>query len=150
MIQRQLLSKSAIWLSFGSLAMVYVVMLIGVYLSSIHQALLCGDWPLCPNGFGLPEPNYLIEYLHRLAVLIAAIIIYITAAYVAKYVKVAQKTAILAAILISIQIIIGMFAVNTRLAPLVVATHLSTGVLLFAMTLMTFLSSYKFTKNAVD
>jgi hypothetical protein len=33
------------------------------------------------------------------------------------------------------------------LEALLVATHLSTGVLLFAMTLMTFLSSYRLTKN---
>jgi heme A synthase len=33
--------------------------------------------------------------------------------------------------------------VTTRLEPLLVATHLSTGILLFAMTLMTFLAAYK-------
>jgi heme A synthase len=36
-----------------------------------------------------------------------------------------------------------MLVVNTKLQPLLVAMHLSTGVLLFAMILMTFLSAYK-------
>jgi heme A synthase len=42
-----------------------------------------------------------------------------------------------------VQIILGMLVVTTRLEPILVATHLSTGILLFAMTLMTFLTSYK-------
>jgi heme A synthase len=42
-----------------------------------------------------------------------------------------------------VQIILGMMVVTTRLEPFLVATHLSTGILLFAMVLMTFLTSYK-------
>jgi heme A synthase len=36
-----------------------------------------------------------------------------------------------------------MLVVSTHLEPLLVATHLSTGILLFAVTLMTFLASYR-------
>jgi hypothetical protein len=36
-----------------------------------------------------------------------------------------------------------MLVVTTRLEPLLVAAHLSTGILLFAMTLMTFLKAYR-------
>jgi len=43
--------------------------------------------------------------------------------------------------------VLGMFVVNTKLEPLIVATHLSSGVLLFAMTLMTFLFAYRIIKN---
>ena len=76
-------------------------------------------------------------------VVIVASLIYATAAYAAKNAKPACKTAILAAIVVSVQIVLGMLVVNTRLEPLLVATHLSTGILLFAMTLMTFLASYR-------
>jgi len=76
-------------------------------------------------------------------VVIAASLIYATAAYAAKDARPARKTAIIAAIVVSVQIVLGMLVVNTRLEPLLVATHLSTGILLFAMTLMTFLASYR-------
>jgi cytochrome c oxidase assembly protein subunit 15 len=59
--------------------------------------------------------------------------------------KQARKTAFIAAIAVSVQIVLGMLVVTTRLEPLLVATHLSTGILLFAMTLMTFLKAYRVT-----
>lgn len=118
-------------------------MLIGVYITSSHQGLSCTEWPLCPNGFGLPTEKHFFEHYHRVMVVIAASLIYATAAYAAKNAKPARKTAILAAIVVSVQIVLGMLVVNTRLEPLLVATHLSTGILLFAMTLMTFLASYR-------
>ena len=118
-------------------------MLIGVYITSSHQGLSCTEWPLCPNGFGLPTEKHFFEHYHRVMVVIAASLIYATAAYAAKDARPARKTAILAAIVVSVQIVLGMLVVNTRLEPLLVATHLSTGILLFAMTLMTFLASYR-------
>ena len=135
--------KVAAGLSFSALIMLYSVMLIGVYITSSHQGLSCTEWPLCPNGFGLPTEKHFFEHYHRVMVVIAASLIYATAAYAAKNAKPARKTAILAAIVVSVQIVLGMLVVNTRLEPLLVATHLSTGILLFAMTLMTFLASYR-------
>ncbi|OLC24395.1 MAG: hypothetical protein AUJ08_05520 [Thaumarchaeota archaeon 13_1_40CM_3_50_5] len=123
--------------------MLYSVMLIGVYITSSHQGLSCTEWPLCPNGFGLPTEKHFFEHYHRVMVVIAASLIYATAAYAAKDARPARKTAIIAAIVVSVQILLGMLVVNTRLEPLLVATHLSTGILLFAMTLMTFLASYR-------
>jgi len=123
--------------------MLYSVMLIGVYITSSHQGLSCTEWPLCPNGFGLPTEKHFFEHYHRVMVVIAASLIYATAAYAAKDARPARKTAIIAAIVVSVQIVLGMLVVNTKLDPLLVATHLSTGILLFAMTLMTFLASYR-------
>ena len=123
--------------------MLYSVMLIGVYITSSHQGLSCTEWPLCPNGFGLPTEKHFFEHYHRVMVVIAASLIYATAAYSAKDARPARKTAIIAAVVVSLQIVLGMLVVNTRLEPLLVATHLSTGILLFAMTLMTFLASYR-------
>ena len=134
--------KVAAGLSFSALIMLYSVMLIGVYITSSHQGLSCTEWPLCPNGFGLPTEKHFFEHYHRVMVVIAASLIYATAAYSAKDARPARKTAIIAAIVVSVQIVLGMLVVNTRLESLLVATHLSTGILLFAMTLMTFLASY--------
>jgi len=133
----------AVGLSFCALAMLYSVMLVGVYISSSNQGLSCPDWPLCPNGFGLPSEKHFFEHYHRVMVVITAGLIFATAAYSFKRFKPVQETAIIAAIIISVQIILGMLVVATRLEPILVATHLSTGILLFAMTLMTFLTSYK-------
>lgn len=134
-------------LSFSALAMLYAVMLIGVYITSSHQGLSCPDWPLCPNGFNLPSEKYFFEHTHRFMVVITAGLIFATALYSIRKMKQAKKTAIIAAIVISVQIVIGMLVVLTKLQPLIVATHLSTGILLFAMTLMTFLTAFKLTRR---
>jgi heme A synthase len=118
-------------------------MLVGVYISSSNQGLSCHEWPLCPNGFGLPSEKHFFEHYHRVMVVITAGLIFAAAAYSFTKFKPARKTAIIAAIVISVQILFGMLVVTTNLEPLLVATHLSTGILLFAMTLMTFLAAYK-------
>jgi heme A synthase len=142
-IQQSSSPKAAMGLSFSALAMLYSVMLVGVYISSSNQGLSCTEWPLCPNGFGLPSEKYFFEHYHRVMVVITAGLIFATAAYSFNKFKPARKTAIIAAIIISVQIIFGMLVVTTRLEPFPVAIHLSTGILLFAMTLMTFLASCK-------
>jgi cytochrome c oxidase assembly protein subunit 15 len=142
-LEVQLRSKVAVGLSFSALTMLYSVMLVGVYISSSNQGLSCPDWPLCPNGLDLPSQKHFFEHYHRVMVVIAAGLIYATAAFAVKNATPARKTAALAAIIVSVQILLGMFVVNTHLEPLLVATHLSTGILLFAMTLMTFLTFYR-------
>ena len=105
------------------------------------------DWPLCPNGFGLPSEKHFFEHYHRVLVVITAALIYATAGDAIKNATPARKTAIIAAIIVSVQIVFGFLVVSTRLEPILVATHLSTGILLFAMTLMTFLSSYRLARK---
>lgn len=145
--QQQFNPRPAVWLSFSALALLYSVMLLGVYISSSHQGLSCPDWPLCPNGFGLPSEKHFFEHVHRMMAVIAAGVIFATAIYFAKNLKQSRVTAIAGAVIVSVQIVLGMLVVNTRLEPLVVATHLSTGILLFAMVLMTFLSAYRLARK---
>lgn len=135
--------KVAVGLSFAALAMLYAVMLVGVYITSSHQGLSCMDWPLCPNGFGLPAEKHFFEHYHRVMVVIAAGLIIATAVHAVRNATPARKTAVIAAIVVSVQIVFGMLVVSTHLEPLLVATHLSTGILLFALTLMTFIAAYK-------
>lgn len=130
-------------LTFSAMVMLYSVMLFGVYITSSRQGLACPDWPLCPNGFGFPSDKYFFEHYHRLMVVITAGLVYASTAYSASRVRRARRTAFLAAIIVSVQIALGFVVVTTELQPLMVATHLSTGILLFAMTLMTFLSAYR-------
>jgi cytochrome c oxidase assembly protein subunit 15 len=118
-------------------------MLIGIYITASHQGLSCPDWPLCPNGFNFPPPKYFFEHVHRVLVVITAGVIFTSAFYSVKKAKNVRTTAVAAGIIISVQIFLGVLVINNRLEALLVATHLSTGVLLFAMTLMTFLLSYR-------
>jgi cytochrome c oxidase assembly protein subunit 15 len=139
--------KVGVGLSFAALALLFSVMMLGVYISASHQGLSCPDWPLCPNGFDLPSEKYFFEHVHRMMVVITASLIFSTAAYSARKIKPARKTAIIAAIVVCVQIVFGMLVVTTRLEPLLAATHLSTGILLFSMVLMTFLTAYRVARN---
>ena len=139
--------KVGVGLSFAALALLFSVMMLGVYISASHQGLSCPDWPLCPNGFDLPSEKYFFEHVHRMMVVITASLIFSTAAYSARKIKPARKTAIIAAIVVCVQMVFGMLVVTTRLQPLLAATHLSTGILLFSMVLMTFLTAYRVARN---
>ncbi len=139
--------KVGVGLSFAALALLFSVMMLGVYISASHQGLSCPDWPLCPNGFDLPSEKYFFEHVHRMMVVITASLIFATAAYSARKIKPARKTAIIAAIVVCVQIVFGILVVTTRLEPLLAATHLSTGILLFSMVLMTFLTAYRVARN---
>jgi heme A synthase len=139
--------KVGVGLSFAALALLFSVMMLGVYISASHQGLSCPDWPLCPNGFDLPSEKYFFEHVHRMMVVITASLIFATAAYSARKIKPARKTAIIAAIVVCVQIVFGMLVVTTSLEPLLAATHLSTGILLFSMVLMTFLTAYRVARN---
>lgn len=79
-------------------------------------------------------------------VVIAVAVVFAMAFYCTKKVKPARKTAIIAALVACLQIFFGYLVVTLKLPPLLVAGHLSTGITLFAMTLMTFLATYKATK----
>jgi heme A synthase len=147
MDEQQIVPHTMLWLSFASLVLLYSVMLIGVYISASNVGLFCTEWPLCPNGFNFPPPKYFFEHYHRVLVVITGVFIYATAAYVIKNPRITRKYAIASSIIISFQILLGMLVVNTKLQSLIVAIHLSTGVLLFGMTLMTFLSAYKVTEK---
>ncbi|HEY5632099.1 MAG TPA: COX15/CtaA family protein [Nitrososphaeraceae archaeon] len=141
--QQRIITNKMLWFSFASLVLLYGVMLIGIYITASHQGLSCPDWPLCPNGFNFPPPKYFFEHVHRVLAVITAGVIFTSAFYSAKKAKNVRTTAVAAGIIISVQIFLGVLVINKRLEALLVATHLSTGVLLFAMTLMTFLLSYR-------
>lgn len=133
------LSRPAIAVSFIALALVYSTMLIGVFFSSQERGIACKEWPLCPNGFGAPEERYLVEYVHRLVAAVAAAFVYATAVMVPWGARLAKKAALIGAAIVSLQLVLGLLTVLSSLHPIVVASHLSTGVTLFAFGLLTFL-----------
>ena len=130
-------------LSFTSLALLFSTMLIGTYVDSSHQGMSCPGWPLCPNGFNFPPKKYLFEEIHRIMALVTTFAIVSTAIYAAKKVEQIRVQAVAAGGVVVVQVILGMFVVYTKLEALVVAIHLTTGVLLFGLTLITFVSYYR-------
>jgi len=147
--QKRIFPKKILLLSFTSLALIYTIMLIGVYISSSYQDLSCPNWPLCLNNSGILSPEYLFDHIHRMLVLIATGFIFATAIYAHIHLRSVSKTAIIAAIIISIQIILGMVMVTSKLQPLLVASHLSMGITLFAMLLLNFIFSYRERKTSI-
>lgn len=131
-------------LSFASLSLVYITMILGVYQSSIHQPLACSEWPLCPNGLlKPPEWRYVVEYFHRILVVFTASVIYATSIFAFVKVKTMKRLTLLASIIVSIQIIIGALVVTERLDIMIVTAHLPIGVALFGITLLVFLQYRK-------
>ena len=131
-------------LSFSSLSLVYITMILGVYQSSIHEPLSCSEWPLCPNGLlKPPERRYVVEYFHRTLVVFTAGVIYATSIFAFVKVKTMKRLTLLASIVVSIQIIIGALVVIERLDIMIVTAHLPIGVALFGITLLVFLQYRK-------
>jgi cytochrome c oxidase assembly protein subunit 15 len=147
MQEKRELPRKMVWLSFISLSLTYSIMLIGVYITSSHQGLSCPDWPLCPNGFDFPSSKYFFEHFHRMLVLITSGFIIATAIYSVKKARSVRKTAVIAALIVLVQILMGMIVVNSELHAVLVAGHLATGMVLFAMLLLTFIYSYKERRN---
>jgi cytochrome c oxidase assembly protein subunit 15 len=133
------LGRPVIAVSFIALALVYSTMLIGVFLSSQERGIACKEWPLCPNGFGAPEDRYIVEYVHRIVAVTTAVFVYATAVIVPSRARLAKKAALIGAGMVSLQIVLGLLTVLSTLHPIVVASHLSTGITVFAFGLLTFL-----------
>jgi heme A synthase len=130
---------------FVIMGLIFSIMLIGVFITSSHQGLSCLTWPLCPNGFDFPPPKYLYEHLHRSLILILGIILFSFTFFSLKKIqnnKFLTKL-IIASTILTTQIALGWLVINSRLHPIVVATHLSTAVALFGIILIALISVYK-------
>jgi len=135
-------SKSLFVVTFMILSLTFSIMIVGVYLSSIHQGYSCKTWPLCPNGFGFPTKEYFYEHFHRFLGLILALSLFSFTAF--SFIKIrnrnlSMKLSIASTLLIS-QIILGWAVIATKLQPIVVASHLSTGIALFGILVVTLIS----------
>lgn len=135
-------SKSLFVVTFVILCLTFSTMILGVYLSSIHQGYSCKTWPLCPNGFNFPPDEYFYEHYHRFSVLILALSLFSFTAYSLFQVRnrnLSVKLSIASILLIS-QIILGWAVITTKLQPIIVASHLSTGIALFGILVVTLIS----------
>ncbi|HKU82876.1 MAG TPA: COX15/CtaA family protein [Candidatus Nitrosocosmicus sp.] len=135
-------SKSLFVVTFMILSLTFSIMIVGVYLSSIHQGYSCKTWPLCPNGFGFPPKEYFYEHFHRFLGLILAISLFSFTIF--SIIKLRNRNfsikLSIASILLISQIILGWAVIATKLQPVIVASHLSTGIALFGILVVTLIS----------
>ena len=128
----------------------YSVMMLGVYLSSIHQGLSCLTWPLCPNGFDFPPPKFFYEHLHRTLVFVLMISLFSFTTY--SFIKLDNnkfkiKLGLASGLLVT-QVILGWIMIVTKLQPIVVASHLATGVAFFGILIVTLISLHHEIKSS--
>lgn len=135
-------SKLLFLVTFMILGLTFSIMIIGVYLSSIHQGYSCKTWPLCPNGFGFPPEEYFYEHFHRFLALVLAVSLFSFTVF--SFIKIRNRNLSIklsiASTLLSAQIILGWAVIATKLQPIVVASHLSTGIALFGILVVTLIS----------
>lgn len=130
-------------LPFISLSLIYATMLMGVYISSLNKGVSCTGWPLCPNGFAFPPEKFFYEHFHRLLAIIAAVFTGISLVFIRKsYWELNKLVVIIVTTLIIAQIAMGIFVVSTKLNPILVAIHLSTGVTIFSLIFILLRESY--------
>jgi heme A synthase len=122
-------------------------MISGRTITASRQELACTQWPLCPNGIAIPTEKYLLENIHRFLAILSAFSVGITTVMLvmnhSKYVRIGY----IALFSIVVEVLLGMFVVLTNLQPLVVAIHLSNGVIVFALTILLLVSYREKTKS---
>ena len=123
-------------LTLISLVLIFSTMISGRSITASRQPLSCPSWPLCPNGFMFPAPKFFSENVHRLLAIMAAITVSLTTTISILNRSKFKKIAVIALSCIVTEIFIGMFVVYTNLQALLVATHLSNGVVIFALTIL--------------
>lgn len=127
-------------LTLISLILVFSTMISGRSITASRQGISCTEWPLCPNGFALPSAKLLYENIHRLLAIVSAITISTITIILRKDQSKHTRVSYFALIFILFEIFIGMFVVFTKLQSIVVAIHLSNGVIVFALTILLLVS----------
>ncbi len=128
-----------VYTSLAALVSTYAVMVLGSYVSATGLGLSCTDWPLC-RGNILPNEEIMVEWIHRFFGLLAASFAVTTLVLSLRTRdKRLRVTASLAVVFVFIQVALGVTVINSALHPVLVATHLAVGILLFTSVLLTVL-----------
>ena len=132
-------------LSTASLCSLFTLIFIGGYVSASGVGLTCPNWPLCPAGL-VPTYSFIVEYIHRTVAATTALLVIITMVFTlrskisSRGMKISSAVASGAAIG---QISLGGAVIIERLHATLVTTHLGLGLVMFSMTLITVMYSYK-------
>ncbi len=140
-------------LSLATSISIYILIVLGGFVSSTGSGLACPDWPLC-QGQVMPTltPSVAIELTHRVWTIVVTILVISTMLFAwSKYRRPSKITAFstLTFILLVGQIILGMVTVDTRTLPIAVTSHLAVATLVFASALTTTIIALTYSSRAV-
>lgn len=120
---------------------IFILMLIGAYVTQSGAGLACPDWPTC-HGRVIPELRgpVLIEYFHRIFASFTGMLIFITSYLVwktSKHDMALSRLAFFTSTALVVQVFFGAFSVQSELNPLIVTAHLGIAIVIFGLSLAT-------------
>lgn len=128
---RSVVASPLMWMApLGAALSAYATMVVGSYMKASGAGLGCPDWPLCKGALWPSEPSWLtvLQFTHRLAALMALVLILYAAYVVARRAHRFPALAVPAGVasgLVVIQVLLGGVAVLQKLPPALAATHLA-------------------------
>jgi cytochrome c oxidase assembly protein subunit 15 len=124
--------------SLGTVAAIYLLIVLGGLVATTGSGLACPDWPLC-QGQVVPNltSNVLIEFTHRLWTIVVTILVTVTMLFAWMKYRWNKITAFssLTFLLLLGQVVLGMVTVTSGTEPIVVTAHLALATLVFASAL---------------